>query len=134
LVNSTNCLLIIRFSGAGIAQSVHKVTGWLMEESSSDSWQGKRCFSSHPDWPCGPPTLLIQLIPENLSMVLQQLGYEAHPHVAPICHHVVYRENILSLLIKSILVLGSIKYCILWALSPGVYRAEVRNALLPVYF
>jgi hypothetical protein len=54
-----------------------------MEESSSDSWQGKRCFSSQPDWPCGPPTLLIQLIPESLSTVLQQLGHEAHSQVVP---------------------------------------------------
>jgi hypothetical protein len=61
----------------------------------------------------------------------------------------VYKENILSLLITSILVLGSIKYPALWAaraLSPGVYMAEneaghllrfsaeVRKALLPVYF
>jgi hypothetical protein len=61
----------------------------------------------------------------------------------------VYRENILSLLITIVLVLRSIKYPMLWApraLSPGVYTAEkeaghllpfsaeVRNALLPVYF
>jgi hypothetical protein len=54
-----------------------------MEESSSDSWQRKRCFCSHPDWPSSPSSLLIRLIPENLSVVLKQMEHEAHPHIVP---------------------------------------------------
>lgn len=109
-----------------------------MEESSSDSWQGKRCFCSpnNPDWPCGPPSLLIQLIPKNLSIVLKQLGHEAH--CSPSCSA---RSYISTLQYAFMLCTGRTYFSylphpgwfwgpsslLLWAprtLSQGVFRAE----------